>query len=60
MTHSPSPGSMVSMLAHFHKIPIQMGHAVKRDMLFLANTHLGISHTKKINVAAVNIDQSFV
>ena len=32
--HSPSPASLVSMLAYFHKMPILVGQAVKGDMLF--------------------------
>ena len=62
IAHLPYPASFVTMLAHFHKMPIQVGQAVKGDMLFLTCTHLGIS-LKKINIAAVNIskgDQSFV
>ena len=62
IAHLPYPASFVTLLAHFHKMPIQVGQAVKGDMLFLTCTHLGIS-LKKINIAAVNIskgDQSFV
>ena len=43
IAHLPYPGSLVSMLAHFHKMPIQVGQAVKGDVLFLTCTHLGIS-----------------
>ena len=33
--HSPSPASSVSMLAHFNKMPIQLGQPIKGDrMLF--------------------------
>ena len=39
------------MLAHFHKMPIQVGQAVKGDMLlFQACTHLGISHPPQVQV----------
>ena len=61
--HSPYPANLVSMLGHVHKMPVQVGKAIKRDMLFLTCTHLGISQKKKINIAAVNmskVGQSFV
>ena len=45
--HSPSPASSVSMLAHFHEMPIQVGKPVKGGrMLFQACTYLGISQKK--------------
>ena len=31
--HSPSPASLVIMLARFHKMLIQVGQAVKRDKM---------------------------
>ena len=37
--HSPSQASWLSMLFHFHKMPIRMGHPSKGDrMLFQAST----------------------
>ena len=39
-------GSLVSMLAHFHKMLIQVNQTLKGDMLFQACTQLGISQKK--------------
>ena len=53
--HSPSQASSVSMLIHFHKMPIQLAQSIKGDrILFQACTYLGISW-KKVNMVAVNM-----
>ena len=33
--HSPSQGSSISMLVHFHKMAIQMGQPIKEDRMLL-------------------------
>ena len=45
--HSPYPANLVNMLGHVHKMPVQVGQTIKRYMLFLTCTHLGISQKKK-------------
>ena len=48
--YSPSSASLVSMLAHFHEMPIQVGKPVKGGrMLFQPCTYLGVSQKKGIH-----------
>ena len=52
------PASSLSMLTHFHKMPIQVGQPVEGErMLFWACTYRNIAE-KKINMAAVNMLKS--
>ena len=53
------PSQVVSMIAHFHKMPMQEDQPIKGDrMLFLAFTYLGILQKKIINMEAVNMSKS--
>ena len=61
---TPSPASLLIIIAHSNKMPIPGGPACQRGHVVVLNLHIFRNFLeKKINIAAVNIskmDQSFV
>ena len=62
--HTPSSASLVSIIAHFHQMPIPGGPGCQREHVVVLDLHIFRNFLEnKINIAAVNIskkDQSFV